>query len=84
MPATIAMIMLAQFRIPEEIGTNPRSLLLLLPLLVSIAVVYKATKVSRVSAGSFLKESALLFGSILVFMVITALVLTAVARFVVG
>ena len=83
MPA-IAMIMLAQFRIPEEIGTNPRSLLLLLPLLASIAVIYKATKVSNVSAGSFLKESALLFGSILVFMVITALVLTAVVWFVVG
>jgi hypothetical protein len=47
-------------------------------------VIYKATKVSRVSAGNFLKESALLFGSILVFMVITALVLTAVAWFVVG
>jgi hypothetical protein len=77
-------IMLAQFRIPEEVGTNPRSLLLLLPLLVSIAVIYKATKVSRVSAGNFLKESALLFGSILVFMVITALVLMAVAWFVVG
>jgi hypothetical protein len=83
MPA-IAMIMLAQFRIPEEIGTNPRSLLLLLPLLASIAVIYKATKVSRVSAGNFLKESAMLFGSILVFMVITALVLTAVAWFIVG
>jgi hypothetical protein len=83
MPA-IAMIMLAQFRIPEEIGTNPRSLLLLLPLLASIAVIYKATKVSKVSAGNFIKESALLFGSILVFMVITALVLTAVAWFVVG
>ena len=79
-----AAIVMAEFTIPEEIGTNPRSLLLLLPLLVSIAVVYKATKVSRVSAGSFLKESALLFGSILVFMVITALVLMAVAWFVVG
>jgi hypothetical protein len=83
MPA-IAMIMLAQFTIPEEIGTNPWSLMLLLPLLASIAVIYKATKVSKVTAGNFLKESALLFGSILVFMVITVLVLTAVAWFVVG
>ena len=80
----LAAIVMAEFTIPEEIGTTPRSLLLLIPLLVSIAIVYKATKVSRVSAGSFLKESALLFGSILVFMVITALVLTAVAWFVVG
>ena len=80
----LTAIVMAEFTIPEEIGTNPRSLLLLLPLLVSIAVIYKAAKVSRISAGSFLKESALLFGSILVFMVITALVLTAVAWFVVG
>jgi hypothetical protein len=75
---------MAQFRVPEEIGTTPRSLVLLIPLLVSIAVIYKATKVSRVSAWNFIKESALLFGSILVFMVITALVLMAVAWFVVG
>jgi hypothetical protein len=75
---------MAQFRVPEEIGTTPRSLLLLIPLLASIAVIYKATKVSRVSAGNLLKESALLFGSILVFMVITALALMAVAWFVVG
>ena len=75
---------MAQFRVPEEIGTNPRSLLLLLPLLVGIAVVYKATKVSKVSAGNFIKESVLLFGSILVFMVITALVLAAIAWLVIG
>ena len=80
----LAAILMAQFTIPEEIGTTPRSLLLLIPLLVSIAIVYKATKVFRVSAGNFIKESALLFGSILVFMVITALALMAVAWFVVG
>ena len=75
----LAADIMAQFRVPEEIGTNPRSLLLLLPLLVGIAVVYKATKVPKVSFGSFIKESVLLFASILVFMVITALVLAAVA-----
>ena len=80
----LAAIVMARFTIPEEIGTTPRSLLLLIPLLASIAVIYKATKVSRVSAGNFLKESALLFGSIVVFMVITALVLMVVARFIVG
>jgi hypothetical protein len=75
----LAADIMAQFRVPEDIGTNPRSLLLLLPLLVGIAVVYKATKVPKVSFGSFIKESVLLFASILVFMVITALVLAAVA-----
>ncbi len=75
---------LAQFRVPEEMGTNPRSLLLVLPLLAAIAVVYKATKVSKVSAGNFIKESVLLFFSILVFMVITALVLVAIAWLIIG
>jgi hypothetical protein len=75
----LAADIMAQFRVPEEIGTNPRSLLLLLPLLAAIAVVYKATKVPKISFGNFIKESVLLFASILVFMLITALVLAAVA-----
>jgi hypothetical protein len=80
----LVAIVMAEFVIPEEIGTTPQSLLLLIPLLASIAIVYKATKVSKVSAGNFLNESVLLFGSILVFMVITALVLIGLAWFVVG
>ena len=47
----LAAIVMAEFTIPEEIGTNPRSLLLLLPLLVAIAVIYKATKVSECFGG---------------------------------
>jgi hypothetical protein len=81
---TLAAHIAAQFMVPEEIGTNPRALLLLLPLLAGIAVVYKATKVSKVSVGNFIMESALLFVSILAFMVITALVLAAIARLVIG
>ncbi len=80
----IAMIILAQFKVPENIGTNPRGLLLLLPLLAAIAVVYKATKVTKISAGNFIKESVLLFGSILVFMILTALILAAIAWLIVG
>ena len=80
----LAADIMAQFRVPEEIGTNPRSLLMVLPLLVAIAVVYKATKVPKVTVGNFLKEITLLFGSILVFMVITALVLAAVAWLIIG
>jgi hypothetical protein len=81
---TLAAEIMAQFRVPEEIGTNPRSLLLLLPLLAAIAIVYKATKVPSISAGNFIKESVLLFLSILVFMVITALILVVIARLVIG
>ncbi len=80
----LAADIMAQFRVPEEIGTNPRSLLMVLPLLVAIAVVYKATKVPKVTVGNFLKETMLLFGSIFVFMMITALVLAAVAWLIIG
>ena len=75
---------LAGFTAPEAIGTTPQSLLLLLPMVAAIAVVYKAMKLPRISAGIFLKESVLLFGSIVIFMVITALVLSAVAWFITG
>jgi hypothetical protein len=75
----LAALVMADFTAPEEIGTNPQALLLLLPLVVAIAVVYKATKLPSISAGNFLKESVVLFCSIVVFMVITALVLSGVA-----
>jgi len=75
---------MAKFRVPEDIGTNPRSLLLVLPLLAAIAVVYKATKVPKVTVGNFLKETILLFVSIFAFIVVTALVLAAVAWLIIG
>ena len=69
----------ATFTAPQEIGVNPQSILWLLPLVAAIAVVYKATKLSKITVGVFLKEVAALFGSIVVFIVITALVLYALA-----
>ena len=83
MPDFVSCI-LAGLTSPENVGTTPVSLLLLLPIVASIAVVYKATKLPRISAGNFLKESVLLFGSIVVFMVITALVLAAAAWLITG
>ena len=79
-----ALSVMASFTAPEEIGTNVQSLLLLLPLLAAVSVVYKATKLSKITAITFLKESVLLFGSIVVFMVATALVLCVVAWLVMG
>ncbi len=79
-----AFSVMASFTAPEEIGTNVQSLLLLLPLLAAVSVVYKATKLSKITAITFLKESVLLFGSIVVFMVATALVLCVVAWLVTG
>jgi hypothetical protein len=54
-------------------------MLWLLPLAASIAVVYKATKLPTITAGNFVKEVVVLFGSIVVFIVISALVLYALA-----
>jgi len=68
---------LANFTIPEKIGVNPQSMLWLLPLVAAISIVYKATKVPKVKLGSFVKETGLLFGSIVVFMIVTALALCA-------
>lgn len=69
----------ATFTAPETIGTNLQSLLWLLPLAASIAVVYKATKLNTITAKVFFKEVAVLFGSVVVFITITALVLLVVA-----
>ena len=66
---------LGSFTTPMRIGTDPASVLWLLPLVVSIAVVYKATKVHRIRPWPFAKESAVLFGSIVVFIVVAAIIL---------
>ena len=78
------VLVLATFTTPEQIGTTPQSMLLLLPLVAAVSVAYKATKVKRITAAAFLTESALLFGSILVFMALTALVLCVIAWCVTG
>jgi hypothetical protein len=75
----LAAGVMADFANPEAIGTNPQSLFLLLPVVAAIAIVYKATKLPGITFGNFLKESVVLFFSIIVFMVVTAMVLTGVA-----
>ncbi|MHC4532851.1 MAG: hypothetical protein ACYS6K_02765 [Planctomycetota bacterium] len=78
MSITDAFVM-ATFTVPEKITTDPQSMLWLLPLVAAIAVVYKATKLPEIKIANFLKESVLLFGSIVIFMLITALVLYSIA-----
>jgi hypothetical protein len=75
----IPALVIATFTTPEKIGANPQSMLWLLPLVAAIAIVYKATKLPEIKAANFLKEAVVLFGSIVVFMSITALVLCAIA-----
>ena len=69
---------LGSFTTPMRVGTDPASMLWLLPLVVSIAVVYKSTKVYRIQLWPFAKESAVLFGSIIVFIVVAAVILYGV------
>jgi ABC-type Co2+ transport system permease subunit len=76
----IGALVVASFTAPEKIGANPQSMLWLLPLVAAIVVVYKATKLPEIKIGNFLKEVAILFGSIVVFMIITGLVLCVLAR----
>lgn len=78
----LTSIPLASFTVPMKIGTDPASMLWLLPLVVAIAVVYKATKVDKIKALAFTRETALLIGSILVFIAAAALILHGVAWFV--
>jgi hypothetical protein len=76
---TLTFTLLASFTFPMQLDTNAASMLWLLPLVVAIAVVYKATKVSRIRPAAFAKETALLIGSILVFITVAAMVLYGVA-----
>jgi hypothetical protein len=66
--------LLASFTAPEDIRMNPQSMLWMLPLAAAIAVVYKATKLHAITPRSFIKESCLLFASIVVFVVAAAAV----------
>ena len=77
--STIAAFVMATFTTPENISVTPQSMLWLLPLVAAISVVYKTTKLPKIRFAHFLKESVILFGSIVVFMAITALVLVAFA-----
>jgi hypothetical protein len=77
--STIAAFVLATFTTPERIGVTPQSMLWLLPLVLSISVVYKTTKLPKIRFLHFIKESVVLFGSIVIFMAITALVLVSMA-----
>lgn len=76
---TVLLSLLASFTTPMRIDTTPASMLWLLPLVATIAIVYKATKVGSIRLQAFAKETAALFGSILVFIVIAAVILYAIA-----
>jgi hypothetical protein len=75
----IDAFIIASFTVPEKIDVSPQSILWLLPLVASISIVYKATKMPKIKAANFVKEVVILFGSIVIFMAVTAVVLCALA-----
>lgn len=72
----------ASFIAPIYIGTNPQAILWLLPLAAAIAVVYKATKLDKIKNIAFAKETIILFGSIVIFIAIAAIVLGTITHFI--
>ena len=75
---------IASFTAPENIGTTPLSLLWMFPLLGSVAIIYKATKMRVIFTARFLREVVVLFVSISVFMVLVAAALHVVVWFLTG
>jgi hypothetical protein len=67
--------LLASFTAPENITVNPQSMLWMLPLAAAVAVIYKATKLPKITIRIFLRESIVLFVSIVVFIIAVVAVL---------
>lgn len=75
---------LASFTSPVYIGSTAGSLLWALPLIAVISIVYKAIKLDKIKPADFVKQIFLLFGSIVVFMMLTAIVIFAVMKIFIG
>lgn len=79
----VQVMMLGQlFRRPMDIPTESLSLLWALPICLSIALVYKAVKLNKFRPAVVVREVALLFGTIVGFLVLVAACLYVVAQLV--
>ena len=78
----VVFSIIATFTSPQNIGTTPMSLFWVFPLIASISIVYKTTKLDQIKLFDFVKEVTLLFASIAVFIIITAVVLYGICRIV--
>ena len=76
--------LLAGFMAPVHIGTTARAFFLALPLIAVISIVYKAIKLDEIRFVSFVREVFLLFGSIVAFIVITAVIIFVIMKLVIG
>ena len=67
--------LLATFTTPENIGMTPGSVLWTFPLLASVALIYKATKVRVIFLRRFFRDVAILFCTLSVVMILVAVTL---------
>lgn len=65
----------ATFTAPENIGMDAKSLLWIFPLFLSVAVIYKATKMRVIFLRRFFKEVVILFCTLSAVMVLIAALL---------
>ena len=72
--------LLALFTEPMYLPTTPASLLWVIPICLSVSLVYKAIKIEEFRPGIFVREVAFLFGTILVFLLVIAVVLLVIAQ----
>jgi hypothetical protein len=61
---------LASFMLPMDIPTSPSAMLWMFPLILSIAIVYKATKLRVIFPKKFIKEVVILFFTISIFLIL--------------
>jgi len=64
---------LAGFMAPIDIPTSPAAMLWMFPLILSIVIVYKATKLRVIKPKKFIKEVAILFLTISVFLILSGI-----------
>ena len=65
---------------PLQVPTEAQSLLWAGPLCLSIALVYKALKIENFTPALYVREVALLFATIIGFLIVVALVLLATSH----
>lgn len=78
MPELYNTSLLAGFTTPLEIGTTSLSMLWMFPLLVSIAVVYKTTRLRILFLKQLFVESLILFLTLSGFMILAGIVLNLI------
>ncbi len=74
----------AAFTAPEYLSTDPKSMMLMFPLLAAIAVIYKATKTRVIFPLKFTKDAAILFATICIVMILAAIALQVITWLITG